>query len=365
MPKIFNFQKDNDARHIRMNKNTFVQETANYAFASADIKQDGIDYCPIDQTAIQKSRTDLFGRAIDRHDTAVREAARTTQKTWSSRQGKMITWPLIGQTKPFSDLLSSSQGGSLNAHSFDWSRYAHAFESVTPIAVYIATCDALCDLGGSAKLPITKIGVSERIDLVDRMEELNAVRYGSICRDALGNCQIGAGFDNWHPSRLPHSAKPLHDSPVEWTQKRLLVSLPNSLSTQDFDLALKKEIAASIVFNWASTSDGRLQCARADLDPRALQRYTAYTNDDGSLRISRCDEVYVFRSAQDPAILISIIESIILRHLMDTDVYKGSSGFHPKNCVPKTASTHSPSFCTNPEIAGQWPPVWTVHVNQG
>ena len=149
------------------------------------------------------------------------------------------------------------------------------------------------------------------------MDELNGVGYGSIVRDRMGACQIEEGFDDWHPLRLPLSARPDHDSPVEWSPTRLLVSLPASLEVEAFDTLLKAALAPSAIVAWSSTEDGVLHSARAGLDPRALQRYTAYPQDDGDLRISVAEELYCFRPALDPAVLVKIIESIIAQHLIE------------------------------------------------
>ena len=209
------------------------------------------------------TRTDLFGRSFHRHRDAVREAGRNTPRTTRLPRLRKFLWPLIGRgfTAP-------------DARNFDWAAHSPAFDEGLSVAVYVSTCTGACILGSEAKLPVAKIGVSERTDLVERMNELNAVGYGSVVRDALGVCRIEASFDDWHPLRLDHAARPEHDSPVEWSPTRLLVSLPRSLSVEKFDLRLKEVLAPSAVFDWGKTPDGMLHCARARIDPRRLQRYS-------------------------------------------------------------------------------------------
>ena len=251
---------------------------------------------------------DTFGRPLHRHRDAVRAVSRIAGRKVEARQqrGKMFLWPLI-------------EGGIdlIDACAFDWQAHAESFHQGSAISVYVATCDSICELGSRARLPIAKIGVSKRLDLNERMDELNGIGYANIARDALGACRIEDGFDDWHPLRLTSSARPDGDSPVEWSPTRLLVSLPASLDAEGFDNLLKLALAHAAILDWSQTEDGLLHCARAGINPRILQRFSAYPQDNGDLRLSAAEELYCFRSAHDPAILVRIIETIIAGHLID------------------------------------------------
>lgn len=218
----------------------------------------------------------------------------------------MFLWPLL-------------DGGIdlIDARTFDWQAHTESFHQGSAITVYVATCDSICELGSRARLPIAKIGVSERLDLNERMDELNGIGYANIARDALGACTIERGFDDWHPLRLSSNARPDGDSPVEWSPTRLLVSLPASLDAEGFDQLLKSALAHAAILDWIQTEDGLLHCARAGINSRLLQRFSAYPQDNGNLRLSAAEELYCFRSAHDPAILVRIIETIIARHLIN------------------------------------------------
>ena len=251
---------------------------------------------------------DTFGRPLHRHRDAVRAVSRIAGRKVEARQqrGKMFLWPLL-------------DGGIdlIDARTFDWQAHTESFHQGSAITVYVATRDSICELGSRARLPIAKIGVSERLDLNERMGELNGIGYANIARDALGACRIEDGFDDWHPLRLTSSARPEGDSPVEWSPARLLVSLPASLDAEDFDQLLKSALAHAAILDWSQTEDGLLHCARTGINPRILQRFSAYPQDSGDLRLSAAEELYCFRSAHDPAILVRIIETIIARHLIE------------------------------------------------
>ena len=260
----------------------------------------------VSKASVSQPDLDLFGRPIHRQRDAVRHAGRKVSRVRPRSSWKKFLWPLIGAGLDLID-----------GRTFDWASHSEAFDDGITVSVYVATCDSICELGSHAKVPVAKIGISERVNLTERMDELNGIGYGNIVRDKMGVCQIESGFDDWHALRLPPSARPDHDSPVESNRTRLLVSLPGTLDVEAFDALLKAALAPSAIAAWSSTEDGILHCARMDVDPRALQRYSAYPQDDGDHRISISEELYCFRPALDPAILVKIIESIIAQHLVE------------------------------------------------
>ena len=295
------------------------------------------------------SDVDLFGRPIHRYRDAVRNAGRRAVGRPPRSSWKKFLWPLIGQGLELVD-----------GRTFNWVSHREAFDDSLTVTVYVATCDALCSLGSRAKIPLAKVGISERIDLNERMDELNAIGYGSIVRDKMGACQVETGFGDWHPLSLPLSARPDHDSPVEWSPTRLLVSLPSSLEAEVFDMLLKAALAPSAIVTWSSTEDGILHCARADIDQRALLRYSAYPLDDGDLRISVAEEIYCFRPALDPAVLVKIIESLIARHLveqMKADIGARSTA-QAGTSAPGAMGKLPDLFPQAPKPA--WPLFWTM-----
>ena len=312
---------------------------------TGDARQKTLNY----RALTPHAETDLFGRSAHRHRDAVRAAGRKVGRVPHRSSWRKFLWPLIGEGL---DLVNGS--------TFDWASYSEAFDDGVIISCYVATCDSICELGSRAKVPIAKIGISERADLTERMDELNGIGYASIVRDKMGACQIEAGWDTWHLLGLPISARPIHDSPVEWSPTRLLISLPGSLDVEAFDELLKAALAPSAMVAWSTTEEGRLHCARAGIDPRALNRHSGYPQADGDLRISIAEEIYCFRPALDPAILVKIIESIIARHLLD----EAKAAIDAKPIARFASTTFSGSGKqaeTLPENATPaWPLFWSM-----
>ena len=175
----------------------------------------------------------------------------------------------------------------------------------------------------------------------------------------MGACRIEAGWDTWHLLGLAINARPIHDSPVEWSPTRLLISLPGSLDVEAFDELLKAALAPSAMVAWSTTEEGRLHCARAGIDPRALNRQSAYPQADGDLRISIAEEIYCFRPALDPAVLVKIIESIIARHLLGEA--KAAIDAKPIARFATTLSGSSKQAETLPANAKPaWPLFWSM-----
>ena len=248
------------------------------------------------ETAVE---TDLFGRPLNRRQRALDEALADRQRNW-------VVWPLIADGL---DLPDSAM--------FPWHRYSAAFRCGITCSVYCGVSDGMLSLARKSRLSLSKIGISTRPNLAGRMAEANTDRYGSL-HEEDGRIVDSAGFDTWEPVRLPPAGEPGHPSPVERLARVLNVSLPNSMTVEAFDAAFTAMLNPCRVDCWIDTPDGERHCARLDIDPRTLRRMTAHVNPDGSVRLKRTKEIYIFRLREDTNRLIAAIESLIAKHLLST-----------------------------------------------
>ncbi len=242
--------------------------------------------------------TDLFGRRLDRRQSTINDGLLARRPNW-------ITWPVIGAGLDLKD-----------NQIFDWAPFSDQFHEGTIVCVYIAISDGLCSIGRTSKLSLAKIGISTRLDLSARMAEVNCDRYASL-HEADGRIVDSDGFDNWEPIRLPLDTKSSVPSPVERLPRSLMVSLPRTLSVEAFDVALISLLAPTLVSRWINTSDGQIHCARHDVDPRILHRFTAHQNADATIRLKKTQELYIFRRRENTDRLVQAIEGLIIRYLLD------------------------------------------------
>ena len=244
--------------------------------------------------------TDIFGRRLDRHQRALTDGFASRRQNW-------IYWPVIGAGLDLP-----------KAHTIDWTLYGQDFHRGTAISVYASVCDGLCSLGKLSRLALGKVGISTRPDLSARMMEANTDRYGSLF-EADGKIVDEPGFDSWEALRLPPSTEPVRLSPVERLPRGLLVSLPQSMNVEVFDDTLTALLAPCALAHWIGTPDGERHCARLDVDPRRLRRFTAHVNADGAIRLKQSRELYIFRRSHDVDRLVAAIEGLIARHLLSLD----------------------------------------------
>ena len=241
--------------------------------------------------------TDIFGRPLDRRQQAL--------NTGFTRGRGWIEWPKIGAG------LDLPQG-----ETFDWAAHSDAFAGGATTSVYVAIADGLCDLGKASRLCLAKIGTSTRPDMKYRMAEANADRYGSL-HHAEGHILEAEGFTSWEAVRIQDPTGSDYESPVESLSRSLMVSLPSGFDAKAFDDALTAALDHCRADKWIETPDGQHYCARHEVDARTLHRLTAHINADGSIRLKKAREIYIFRREDDIHLLVRLIEGLIARHLTD------------------------------------------------
>ncbi|MBY0611101.1 MAG: hypothetical protein K2P80_02845 [Beijerinckiaceae bacterium] len=249
-----------------------------------------------DRDPAKRLETDLFGRPVNRRHQALVEGLAARKQAW-------VAWPVIGAGLDLPD-----------GRAFDWTPHSSAFHSGATVSVYAALSDGCASLGKYGRLALSKLGISTRPDLVSRMVEANVDRYASLC-ESDGHIIDDPGFDSWEPLRLPPMQGVAYPSPVERLPRSLLVSLPSSMTVAAFDQAFTAMLHSCRLDSWIDTPDGEHHCARHDIDPRRLRRFTAHVNADGAIRLKQSCELYIFRRDVDTDRLVAAIEGLIARHL--------------------------------------------------
>ena len=250
---------------------------------------------PIDATL-----TDTFGRPLDRRQRAIDASV-------AARRGNWIDWPGIAILPNTPDV-----------RTFEWAAYTDDFHTGTAVCVYIAVCDGLLGIAKAARLSLAKIGLSTREDdLLARFAEMNADKYGSLHMQD-GQMIETTGHDTWEPLRLLSAIAPAYPSPVERDARSLSIRLPASMPADAFDVALNGMLAPMLVSNWIETSDGRRYAALHDVVPQSLHRFTAHNLPDGSVKLKKAQEIFIFRRKEDTDKLVKGIEGLIARHLTKT-----------------------------------------------
>lgn len=177
-----------------------------------------------------------------------------------------------------------------------------------------AHAGGLLGLARDLRLPIFKISATCG-DLRDRLDEVNADRYGSESNGPDGPvCQFG--FDAYTAQILLPDRRPLDQSPVSIQTRCLEVQLPASLSLRAFEKALHEAMARSSLNRWLDTPDGRDHCDMLGLKAADQKRYTTYAFGAGQRR-SAAEELYIARpKGRDAGRLVGIVERIIYDAVM-------------------------------------------------
>ncbi len=174
--------------------------------------------------------------------------------------------------------------------------------------VYVAGCEGLRALSKQLELPLFKIGTTN-VDLLLRLAEVSADRYAAAyCLNE--KIIVDPGFDRWKMMSMDFSLPRAVESPV-WVEPRALrVTLPKLLSGKQFEERLREALAPISLANWLKTEAARNHCATRGVDEARAERFTPYGYGD-STRLSRADELYIFRHRIDMPRLCRLCEVIV------------------------------------------------------
>ncbi|ODT27311.1 MAG: hypothetical protein ABS54_06145 [Hyphomicrobium sp. SCN 65-11] len=197
--------------------------------------------------------------------------------------------------------------------------FAEAYQSGHVAYVYVAGSgdtlkapDQPTGLHGLARrfaLPLFKISATGAENALARIADLNLERYAGMYR-AQDGLACDPGYDNWrlvliHPSRMP-----LQGAPVEARPRVIRIMLPSGLSLIAFEKELHQRLSPAALGTWIASPAGRWHCADLGLDPREAMRLTGYNTGEGE-RVSRADELYIFKPRLDGGRLLTIVERIV------------------------------------------------------
>lgn len=218
-------------------------------------------------------------------------------------------WPLIGgeDLEPLHD------------RAFEDPEFADAYQPGQLAYVYVAGCGdtlratdhptGLHGLGRRFAMPLFKISATSSENAIDRIEDLKIERYASVY-EAEAGLASNRGYDKWRLVLIHPSRRPLQGAPVEARPRVLRVRLPRGLSIIAFEKELHERLREAALRSWIATPEGSKHCAALGRDPREAMRMTSY-NGGESDRVSRADEIYIFKPRRDGGRLLSIVERIV------------------------------------------------------
>lgn len=158
-------------------------------------------------------------------------------------------------------------------------------------------------------LPLFKISATAAENALARIEDINLERYAGMY-EAEAGLACDPGYDNWRLVLIHPSRKPLLGAPVEARPRVIRVVLPSGLSLIGFEKELHERLSPAALRVWIASPAGRRHCRRLGLDPREAMRLTGYNTGEGE-RVSRADEIYIFKPRLDGGRLLTIIERIV------------------------------------------------------
>lgn len=164
-------------------------------------------------------------------------------------------------------------------------------------------------LGQRFVLPLFKISATSSDNPMDRIDDINIERYAGVY-EAEGGLASDPGFDKWRLVLIHPSRKPLPGAPIEARPRVVRVRLPQGLSVIAFEKELHERLRTAELRNWIASPAGRRHCAALGRDPREAMRLTSYNGGEGD-RVSRADEIYIFKPRRDGGRLLSIVEHIV------------------------------------------------------
>jgi hypothetical protein len=171
-------------------------------------------------------------------------------------------------------------------------------------------------------MPLFKISATGAENALARVADLNLERYAGMYR-AQDGLACDPGYDNWRLVLIHPSRKPLAGAPVEARPRVIRVMLPSGLSLIAFEKELHERLSPAGLGGWIASPAGRRHCADLGLNPREAMRLTGYNTGEGE-RVSRADELYIFKPRLDGGRLLTIVERIVHDY-----VVRDVAGQHP------------------------------------
>jgi hypothetical protein len=135
-------------------------------------------------------------------------------------------------------------------------------------------------------------------------------RYAGIY-EAEGGYASSIGFNKWRTQTIHPRRRPKTGAPVTVGPRTIRVVLPKHLTLTAFEKRLAHMLSSSQLSKWIQTPEGIAHCQKVGCDWRIGVRMSGYNFGDAD-RLSRCDEIYIFRPrGQDAERLLTICETIV------------------------------------------------------
>jgi hypothetical protein len=158
-------------------------------------------------------------------------------------------------------------------------------------------------------LPLFKISATAAENALARIEDINLERYAGM-HEAEAGLACDPGYDNWRLVLIHPSRKPLPGAPIEARPRTIRVALPQGFSLIAFEKELHRRLSPAALATWISSPAGLRHCDHLGIDPREAMRLTGYNTGEGE-RVSRADELYIFKPRLDGGRLLTIAEHIV------------------------------------------------------
>lgn len=208
------------------------------------------------------------------------------------------------------------------------------------IAVYVPGCRGLrVAVGQALHIGAWKISTSqiEARGIEPRLQALGRDRYAACYRRA-GRIVEDEGFDEWVLSTLPPELVVSPSAPLVLHGRGIEVILPTSLNAVTFDRALRHALADAEMGSWASSPAGLDHCAWFGLSPSRFRRLTRY-DMCGSARLSKAEEIYLFKPHLQAQRLVRVIENVVLAHVLPGPLPHRKPRARPAYSPPATGSS--------------------------
>lgn len=175
------------------------------------------------------------------------------------------------------------------------------------VIIYAAGSRGLINFGRPLGVPIFKLGVTSSQTPQRRVEDLRRKGYASLwgqAGQAIGEFTTIPQAHEWclSPFREQDLAAPL---PRGFTivDGHLEVRVPFSVTVEAVDRAVHTLLKNRSLERFLASPEGQMRLVQAGLDPQGklYTRYTLMTRQD---RISRAEEIYLFRPQVDLATLV-------------------------------------------------------------
>lgn len=181
--------------------------------------------------------------------------------------------------------------------------------------IYVAGCHGARDLAKPLGHPIYKVASTSPSGVWRRMQELRNDAYGSAC--FLGGVPMEdlTGWNSWFPSQISVGyRRPSPGAPVEVDARSITVTLPKSMSPEDFDERFDRRVASACLADWSLSAPGLAYGELMGLDLQRFRRHTPYASGDVA-RLSPAREICLFSIFDDGDRLVQIAEEVVLEHL--------------------------------------------------